>query len=210
MARTRVKVCGIREDMGARAAVDSGADALGFVFVRSSPRYIAPEEAASLVAGLPALVSSVGVFMDQSAEAIGEVLETCPTTYTQLHGSEDEELAGEVGPYLIKAVRFDPATIERELERWEGVDDVDAILIDGPSAGSGEPFDWAVLSPVVRGLTKPLFLAGGLTPENVGDAVRAVRPFAVDVSSGVERERGVKDPALIARFCAAVRRADAG
>src|SRR5262245_5693825 len=207
MARTRVKICGIRDVDAAKAAVDAGADAVGFVFVRSSPRYIGPEEAARVVAGLPALVSSVGVFMDQSAEAIGEVLETCPTTYTQLHGSEDEDLAGEVGPYLIKAVRFDRASIESDLRRWDEVDDVDAILIDGPSAGSGEPFDWSVLAPLVRGLSKPFFLAGGLNPENVGDAVRALRPYAVDVSSGVERERGVKDPDLIARFCEAVRRA---
>lgn len=210
MARTRVKVCGIRDEPGARAAVDAGADALGFVFVRSSPRYVAPEAAARLVAGLPALVSSVGVFMDQSAGVIAEVLETCPTTYTQLHGSEDEELAGELGPYLIKAVRFDAARIESELERWDAVDDIDAVLIDGPSAGSGEPLDWAALAALVRGLSKPLFLAGGLNPENVADAVRAVRPFAVDVSSGVERQRGVKDPELIARFCEAVRRADLG
>src|SRR5689334_18429590 len=135
MARTRIKVCGIRDEAGARAAVEAGADAVGFVFVRSSPRYVGPEAAARLVAGLPALVSSVGVFMDQSAGVIAEVLETCPTSYTQLHGSEDEELAGELGPYLIKAVRFDGAQTGAELERWEDVEESDAILVDGPSAG---------------------------------------------------------------------------
>jgi phosphoribosylanthranilate isomerase len=116
---------------------------------------------------------------------------------------------------VIKAVRFDPATIRAELELWGDVEEVDAILIDGSAGGKGVAFDWSALADAVGGpgapkVEKPLFLAGGLTPENVGAAIRAVRPFAVDVSSGVERERGKKDHALISAFCAAVRQADAG
>jgi phosphoribosylanthranilate isomerase len=208
MSRTRIKICGIRAEEAALAAIEAGADAVGFVFVRSSPRYIEPEDAYAIMAGLSPLVSTVGVFMNQSLDAFCDVEEVCPTTYSQLHGAENEQLVRSCGPGVIKAVRFDPATIGEELARWDGVDEVDAIMVDGPSAGSGEAFDWSLLASQCARLTKPLFLAGGLTPENVGDAIRAVRPYAVDVSSGVERERGVKDPELIDAFCEAVRRAD--
>lgn len=208
MSRTRVKICGIRNDEAALAAVEAGADAIGFVFVRSSPRFVEPESAYAIMAGLTPLVSTVGVFMNQSLEAFCDVEEVCPTTLSQLHGSESEQLVRQCGPGVIKAVKFDPATIGDDLARWDEVDEVDAIMVDGPAAGSGEAFDWSVLATHTGSVSKPLFLAGGLTPDNVGDAIRAIRPYAVDVSSGVERERGVKDPALIAAFCEAVRRAD--
>ncbi|TVS08458.1 MAG: N-(5'-phosphoribosyl)anthranilate isomerase, partial [Phycisphaerales bacterium] len=116
------------------------------------------------------------------------------------------------GPQLIKSVKFNEATIDEELQRWEEVDEVDTILVDGSAGGEGVAFDWSLLNAAIErtGVRKPIVLAGGLTPENVGGAIRAVRPWAVDVSSGVERERGVKDTGLIEAFCRAVREADAG
>ncbi len=209
MARTRVKICGIRDIETALVAADAGADAVGFVFVKSSPRYIDPLEAADIMFALPPLVASVGVFMNHSVQAFADIEEQCPTTHTQLHGNEDEKAVAACGP-AIKAVRFDEATIAAELSRWQAVGEVEAIMIDSPTPGAGVAFDWASLAPLVERAEKPIFLAGGLTPGNVAEAIRTVRPYAVDVSSGVERERGVKDPALIEAFLEAVREADAG
>lgn len=206
MARTRIKICGITDADTAFAAIEAGADAIGFVFVRSSPRYIKPEEAAIIMASLPPLVATVGVFMNHSIEAFLDFEETCPTTHTQLHGNEDEKLVKQCGP-VIRAFKFDPETIAAEMERWT-MDEVDAFLIDGPAAGTGEAFDWEALAPYLENSPREVFLAGGLTPDNVAEAIRACRPYAVDVSSGVEKERGVKDHDLIRAFCDEVRRAD--
>ena len=208
MARTRVKICGVRDAETALVAADAGADAVGFVFVRNSPRFIDPEEAQDVMCCLPPMVSTVGVFMNHAPDAFADIEESCPTTHSQLHGNEDERVVKACGP-VIKAVRFDAATIAADLARWEACEDVEAILIDGPSPGEGVPFRWEDLPPLLAKVDKPVFLAGGLTPENVADAVRIVRPYGVDVSTGVEKSRGVKDPALIEAFCEAVRRADA-
>ncbi len=210
MKRTRIKVCGIRTKEAAAAAIDAGADALGFVFVRTSPRYIEPAEAWGLVSALPPMVGSVGVFMNASVDAYCDAEELCPTHFGQLHGNEDEPTVRRCGPGVIKGIRFQPDTIESDLRRWDGIEEVDALLVDGSSGGEGRAFDWSELARLMPGLTKPIILAGGLTPENVGDAIHAVRPYAVDVSSGAERERGVKDPALIEAFCKAVHAADRG
>lgn len=209
MPRTRIKICGIRTAEIAQAAVEAGADAVGFMFVRSSPRAIDPDDAAAIMWGLPPMVTTVGVFMNASVDAFADIEERCPTHYAQLHGNEDVPTVRACGP-AIKAVRYDAATIRSELERWDALDEVDAILVDGSAGGEGASFDWPGLKAAMVGVGTPIILAGGLTPENVGHAIRAVRPFAVDVSSGVERERGVKDPALIEAFCKAVRQADAG
>lgn len=207
MPRTRIKICGIRDIEGAIAACDAGADALGFIFVRSSQRYIDPEQASEIMLGLPPFVSTVGVFMNPSLEAFLDAEETCPTTHTQFHGNEPDELIRQCAP-VIKALRYDPDSIALDLERTEEDDNIEAVLIDGPAPGEGVAFQWEDLAPRLDHFTKPVFLAGGLTPDNVGDAIRILRPFGVDVSSGVERERGQKDPELIEAFCDAVRQAD--
>lgn len=206
MARTRIKICGIKDLDTAWAAVDAGADAIGFNFVRSSPRYVEPEVAGDIMNNLPPLVATVGVFMNHSIEAFSDIEEVCPTAHNQFHGNENEAMVKQCAP-VIRAIRFDPATIARELERWH-MEEVEAYLIDSPVAGSGEKFDWQALAPFMEQSPRNIFLAGGLTPENVGEAIRICRPYAVDVSSGVERERGVKDAALIEAFCDAVREAD--
>ncbi|MDX9910452.1 MAG: phosphoribosylanthranilate isomerase [Phycisphaerales bacterium] len=209
MGRTRVKICGIRSAEHALAAVDAGADAVGFVFVEDSPRAIEPEDAAEILVALPAFVSSVALFRDPDPDVFAEIESVCPTTHTQLHGDESEALVGACGP-AIKAIRFDGATIAQELVRWAACADVDAMLVDGSAGGAGTTLDWHALRRAVDEAKpeKPVILAGGLTPENVGEAIAIVRPYAVDVSSGVERSRGEKDVGLIAAFCRAVRRAD--
>ncbi|MDX2146490.1 MAG: phosphoribosylanthranilate isomerase [Planctomycetota bacterium] len=208
--RTRIKICGVRDEETAKVVADCGADAIGFVFARSSPRYIEPEEAWELVSRVPFLTSTVGVFLNANVDAFCDIEEKCPTSYVQLHGSQDEATVIQCGPNVIRAVQFGSETIAGDLARWSRMDEVDAILVDSPTPGSGVAFEWSQLAPHVRACPKPIMLAGGLTPSNVAQAVREIRPFGVDVSSGVERERGVKDPELIRQFCDAVREADRG
>lgn len=209
MQRTRIKVCGITDEQSALVAAECGADALGFVFFKGSSRYIEPEKAWEAASALPPFVQTVGLFVNAKAETIDETRQLFPFDITQLHGNEPEPVVRECMPPVIKAVRFDPATIEADLAKWSLVEEICAVLIDGSSGGEGIAFDWSALAKVRDACEHPIIIAGGLTPENVGEAIRVVRPWAVDVSSGVEREKGVKDAALIARFCDAVRRADA-
>jgi phosphoribosylanthranilate isomerase len=208
VSRTRIKICGITDEEGLFAACDAGADAVGFVFHAKSRRFIDPEEAFELVSYLPPFVSSVGLYVDCPVEKFADIEELCPTDKTQLHGNESEDVVRRCGPGVIKAVRFDAGTIERELARWSAIDEVDAVLVDGSAGGEGVAFDWAGLAKVKEACRKPLIIAGGLTSANVGEAVRVVRPYAVDVSSGVESEPGVKDRGMIEAFCRAVRKAD--
>ncbi|HRQ72499.1 MAG TPA: phosphoribosylanthranilate isomerase [Phycisphaerales bacterium] len=208
MPRTRVKVCGIRDLDAALAAAEAGADAVGFVFVRGTPRFVAPDEAFEIMSCLPPMVGTVAVLRDATLDEFLEIEQQCPTAWTQLHGSEPESLVRDCGPGVIRAIRFRADTIERDLRRWDAVEEVDAILVDGSAGGKGEAFDWRALAPLMRAVAKPVIIAGGLTPENVGEAIAACRPYAVDVSSGVESSPGVKDHAKIEAFCRAVRRAD--
>lgn len=209
MPRTRIKVCGIRDLDAALAAAEAGADVVGFVFVRGTPRYVPPDEAFEIMSCLPPMVGSVAVLRDASLDEFLEIEQQCPTAWTQLHGNEPESLVRDCGPGVIRAVRFRAEAVERDLRRWDAVEEVDAILVDGSAGGAGEAFDWHALAPLIRAVSKPIIIAGGLTPENVGEAIGACRPYAVDVSSGVESSPGVKDHAKIAAFCEAVRRADA-
>lgn len=203
--RTRIKICGIRTADAALAAAEAGADAIGFVFHPGSQRFIEPEDAFAIMAALPPFMTTVGLFVNASLEVFSAIEERCPTSLSQLHGEEPVDLVEACGPGVIKAIRFDPATIERELQRFSALPEVDAILVDGSTGGGGTPFDWRALAAHRNACTKPLILAGGLTPANVAEAIDIVRPWAVDVSSGVESSPGVKDPALIRAFCEAVR-----
>lgn len=209
MPRTRIKICGITDETGLFAAADAGADAVGFVFSPKSKRFIEPDEAFELAGMLPPFVSTVALFVDASVERFMEMEEQCPTSFSQLHGDESEEIVEACGPGVIKAIKFDAKTIEQQLNRWNDLDEVDAILVDGSAGGEGQTFEWEALARLRDRCNKPLIVAGGLTPKNVEEAIRIVRPFAVDVSSGVESSPGEKDPALIEAFCRAVRRADA-
>ena len=189
----------------AAAAAEHGADAVGFVFVEKSPRFIAPEDAWPIIQTLPPFVMSVGLFQDASVDEYADAEQVCPTDFGQLHGTENEKTVRACGPRLLRAIQFNPKTIANDLRFWSGIEEVDAVLVDGSSGGEGTALDWGALAEARESCAKPLVLAGGLTPENVGEAIRTVRPYAVDVSSGVESERGVKDHEKIAAFCAAVR-----
>jgi phosphoribosylanthranilate isomerase len=146
MPRTRIKICGITDEEGLFAASDAGADAVGFVFHPKSRRFIEPEEAFELVGLLPPFVASVGLFVDAGVDRFSDMEEICPTDLSQLHGNESEQVVRDCGPKVIKAVKFDAATIERELARWDRIDEVDAILVDGSAGGAGETFDWSALA----------------------------------------------------------------
>lgn len=208
MARTRIKICGVRDVETALVAAECGADAVGLVFAPGSRRRVEPEDAWAIASSLPPFVARVGLFVDATAEQCHAIMEQCPCDLVQLHGDESVETARAYGLRAIKALRFDPATIQSEFRTWEDVAEIDALLIDGGSGGQGVSLDWKALADVQHSCVHPIVLAGGLTPENVGEAIAILRPWAVDVSSGVEREPGVKDPALISAFCEAVRQAD--
>jgi phosphoribosylanthranilate isomerase len=212
--RTRIKICGIRDEEIALTAVECGTDALGFVFYDGSPRFVEPERAYEIACFLPPFVTKVALVVNPEPEALAELGRVFPFDVVQLHGTETVERVRAcretTGAPLMKAIRFDAATTREDLERWGAVDEIDALLVDGSSGGRGTAFDWEALAAVQEACPHPIVLAGGLTPETVGEAIRAVGPYAVDVSSGVERARGVKDAGLIAAFCEAVRAGDAG
>ena len=202
----RVKICGITRSEDARAAVDLGADAVGFVFFPGSKRAVTPEHAAKIVATLPPFVTPVGVFVDAPAEEMLKTAETSGVRCLQLHGNESPEILNRLRLPFIKAFRtsgeFDPSVVSRFRAA--------AVMIDGYSedgyGGTGTRADWDKAAKAGR--YAPLILSGGLRAENVADAIRGVHPYAVDVSSGVELSPGVKDPRLIAAFMRAVRSAE--
>lgn len=203
--RSRVKICGITSPEQAMAAAESGADAIGLVFYPDSPRAVDPERAAAIAAATPAFVSIVGLFMDAPAAEVERTLERVPLELLQFHGRETPAFCRQFGRRYLKAIgMLSGANPHRESERYP---DAAALLVDshagGRAGGSGERFDWDTLP---RDAGRPLLLAGGLDPDNVGEAVERVRPWGVDVSSGVESEPGCKDPALMSRFIREVQR----
>lgn len=205
-SRTRVKICGVRDAASAAVASAAGADALGFVFYPASPRAVSPTEALQAVRGAASFVTSVGLFVDPSTEDVESVLARCSLDCLQFHGDESPEFCASFGRPYLKAIRIRPGLdVAAQVARHEAAR---AILFDAWSedmpGGTGETFAWER----VPAMTRPWILAGGLTAANVGAAVRRLGPPAVDVSGGVERRRGEKDPDLIHRFMQAVRRAD--
>lgn len=207
--RVRVKICGVKRFEDVQAAVEAGADAIGFNFVPSSPRFLSLEEAALLARFVPPFVARVGVWVNPRREEMEPILSLLPLEAIQLHGEESPEFCASFSPRpVLKALRVrEEADIERIGEFLGAVQGVvlDAF-VPGQRGGTGRTFPWEwALRAKERFPEMPLILSGGLTPENVAEAVRQVRPYGVDVSSGVERERGVKDPGRIRRFLQAVR-----
>jgi phosphoribosylanthranilate isomerase len=204
---TVVKICGITRHEDAAAAAAAGAHAIGLVFDPASARCVAPEQARAIVERLPPFVTAVGLFVDADPARIRSVLARVPLNLLQFHGSEPESACTAYGVPYIKAIRMG-AGVDL-LECCGRYTSARGLLLDayaaGAPGGTGRSFDWAL---VPARLPLPVVLAGGLTPANVGDAVRRVRPWAVDVSSGVERAKGIKDAALIAAFVRGVRDAD--
>jgi phosphoribosylanthranilate isomerase len=202
--RTRVKICGITRIEDASAATAAGADAIGLVFDPRSPRVVSVEQARAVAAATPPFVTVVGLFVDAAPEAIRNVLSRVNLSLLQFHGSETPEQCRLYGRPYIKAIPMrDDVDLSVEEKRFS---DAVGLLLDtfatDKAGGSGRTFDW---SRVPAHRAKPVILAGGLTPENVGEAIRRVRPDAVDVTSGVEAAKGVKDSTKIIAFLKAVR-----
>lgn len=206
---TRIKICGITRAEDAAVACAAGADALGFVFHRDSPRNIDAAAAGAIAARLPPFVSVVGVFVDPDASEVRRVLEAVPLDLLQFHGDEPPALCASFARPYLKAVRMRPGVdlleYARRFERARALL-LDTYVRGGAHGGTGLSFDWA---SVPRTLPLPIILSGGLDARNVAEAVRMLRPWAVDVSSGVEAAKGVKDPQRIRDFIAGVRNADA-
>lgn len=198
--RTRCKICGITNLADAKHAVTEGADALGFVFYPPSPRAITADAAAEIVAQLPAFVSSVALFVDAAATEVVQTITRVRPSILQFHGQETAHFCRQFGVPYLKAVRFQPGITDLVAIARE-YNDACGLLVDtfvsGVAGGTGQTFDWTQLPP---NLPLPLVLSGGLHPENILAALRCVRPYAVDVSSGVEVSKGKKDPAKVSAF----------
>ena len=209
MSGIKIKICGVKDPKHAKAAAKAGASYVGLVFVEKSPRYVTIKQATEVVEALPDSVEGIGLFVDRDATEIKHIAGRVGLTTIQLHGHEKIGILDKFeGMNIWKALPFGPDFLEIA-EPWDNDPRVDAILIDTPptgelTGGSGVAFDWSALAKVADKLSTPIILAGGLTPGNVVEAIKTVKPFAVDVSSGVESSRGVKDVGLIKAFCSAV------
>lgn len=212
MARTRVKICGLTRAADVRAAVDAGADALGFVFHPPSPRAVTPEQAERLCGLLPPFVTAVGLFVDAAQSQVRAILDRVPLDQLQFHGEETPEYCAGFSRRWIKAIRMRPGVDPiQQAERFAAaagllLDTYDPRL----AGGTGSAFDWSLIPGALAGR---VVLAGGLTPQSVAGAIERVRPFGVDVSGGVESAKGIKDPEKISAFMQGVtdgdrRRAD--
>lgn len=197
----RVKICGITSLSDALPAVEAGADALGFIFYSRSARNISPQTAAQIIAQLPPFVARVGVFVNASAEEIRKIANDTGLTTIQLHGDEPPEFTAQFAQSTIKALRVKDRQSVEGLSAYSCGGFLLDSYVEGQRGGSGETFNWDLAREAKR-FRKPIILAGGLTPQNVQQAVAQVQPFAVDVSSGVELAPGKKDPARVKDFIA--------
>lgn len=203
---TRIKICGITREEDLLAAARLGADAIGLVFYAKSPRYVTPLRAAELLRALPPFVTSVGLFVNASPEEVRATLAVAPLDLLQFHGNEEPEYCASFGLPYLKAVRVKPEVdLVQYAARYASARGLllDAF-VEGIPGGTGLSFDWSLIP---SDLSLPVVLSGGLDPANVQQAVEQVKPWAVDVSSGVEAAKGIKDAAKIAAFVQGVRNA---
>jgi len=204
---TRIKICGLTREQDVRAAAAAGADALGFVFYEKSPRGVAAGEGARLVQSVPPFVTVVGLFVNPSASAVRDVLSKVPLDVLQFHGEETPEFCRQFGRPYLKAIR-----VRADMDLVECAAryaDAQGLLLDayveGVEGGTGASFDWEL---VPRNLPLPVILSGGLHVGNVAQAIRQLKPYAVDVSSGVETGKGIKDAGKIVAFINEVKQID--
>jgi len=199
----KVKVCGTTRLEDALWAVECGADAIGFIFYKKSPRCVTAKTVKEICSQLPPFVHRVGVFVNEEAEKINRIAERCGLNVVQLHGDESPAFCKKIKSRVIKAVRVQNASSLKELSRYE----VDGFLLDTFAkdqwGGTGKVFDWDLAWRATK--AGPVILAGGLNPANVKEAIRTVQPYGVDVSSGVEASPGIKDPKKVKAFIKAVR-----
>ena len=203
----KIKICGITSQGDADIAVRAGADALGFVMYRNSPRWVEPTVAKSIIVGLPPFVLPVGVFVNEEAERVRTLMDECGFALAQLHGDESAVYCQNLGRPVLKAIRLKDRRTFLQLAEFQGRANVRGILIDAFSdqayGGTGQTVDWTLAEEVARSMA--IILAGGLNPVNVTGAIQMVRPYGVDVSSGVEKSPGKKDPDKIKAFIEAAR-----
>jgi phosphoribosylanthranilate isomerase len=203
----KIKICGITNGEDARVAVAAGADALGFVMYGKSPRCVKPGVVSAIVAGLPPFVLPIGVFVNEDADRVRMLMDECGFALAQLHGDESATYCQSLGRPALKAIRLKDRGSFLALAEFQGRANVRGFIIDafGDHAygGTGQTVDWALAAEAARAV--PILLAGGLTPSNVAEAIRQVRPYGVDVSSGVEEHPGKKDPVKVKAFIDAAR-----
>jgi len=201
----RVKICGMTNLDDALQAASCGADALGFNFYPESPRYVAPEKARAIVSALPPFVTVVGLFVNAPASEVEEISRDCGVHVLQLHGDEGPEFCGQFSRPVIRAIQVRDGSFLEDVARYS----VQGFVLDAyhPAlyGGTGRVFDWELVRDAGR--YGKIILAGGLTPENVAEAIRKGKPYAVDVASGVERSPGVKDPDKVKQFVLNAKRA---
>ncbi len=205
--RTRIKICGITNIDDAMVCIDNGADALGFVFCKASPRNIEPEQAQFIIEQLPPFVTTVALFMDAGSDEVRQVLSRVQLMSLQFHGQESEDFCQQFSMPYIKAVAM--GSVQNLTEQAQKYASTQALLLDsnelGKMGGSGKTFDW---NRKIQQIDKPLVLAGGLSADNVAQAIKKFRPYAVDVSSGVEKSKGIKDHQLVKQFIKQVLQTD--
>ena len=204
--QTRIKFCGMTNHQDVQRAIDLGIDALGFVFIEESPRYLTIQQAQELLEKVPPFVVKVGLFMNSASEHISDVVKNVRLDLLQFHGDEDEEFCLQFQYPYLKAVPMRTTTSVSDF--CLNFPSATGFVLDshamGKMGGSGQTFEW---SKVPKNLTKPIILAGGLNPDNVATAIHSVQPYAVDVSSGIEASKGIKDPAKMEHFIKEVRSA---
>jgi phosphoribosylanthranilate isomerase len=202
---TLIKICGVSTPEAIEVAAQEGANGIGFVRAKNSPRYVDLETSKALLAQTPSTLTSVAVYVDAPSEEIAKL----PVDAIQLHGQESESVIASLSAQLPETIVIRGFPFSRShLNRWQEHPGIHAVLVDGASAGGGASFNYQPLVDIRHTLTSPLILAGGLTPDNVGDVITLLRPWAVDISSGVESAPGVKDHGAIRAFCQAVQAAD--
>lgn len=207
MKRVRIKICGFKDAPLAMVAVDAGVDAIGLNFVGKSPRVVTVEKAQSILKALPAFVEPVALFCDASTEQIIAITRELGLRTVQLHGNESASFASYLAPLrIIKSLPFDDHFAQK-VDHWtQSCENLAGIIVDAPpkdgfTGGTGVAIDWDKLAKIKQSHWPALILAGGLTPENVAMAIAKVKPYGVDVASGVEVTKGVKDENLIRQFC---------
>ncbi len=214
-SRTRIKMCGMTREKDIEAGIAQGLDALGFIFYEKSPRNVFPDFVRSVVAKMPPFIDCVGVFVDRDRKEVEEIVEYCGLSHAQLHGKEKPKYCERVERFaspcrVVKAFRVGTESKSTDFTPYNDV--VHGFLLDtyikGNAGGTGETFDWSIIERLK--LQRPMVLAGGLSPDNVEEAIKSVGPFGLDVNSGVEIEPGIKDHSKLKEFVRKVRLVDAG
>ena len=205
----KIKICGITNPIDAFHAVDAGADALGFVFYKKSPRHVSPNVVKSIVSDLPPFVLPIGVFVNEEPQVVRDVMDECGLAFAQIHGDETADYCESLGRPVLRGIRLRDRATFLAMAEYKGRSRIRGFIVDAFSdaayGGTGKTPDWALAAEAARSFS--VLLAGGLTPDNVQKAVQSVRPYGVDVSSGVEATPGKKDPAKIQAFVEAAQNA---